>query len=266
MSYILDALRKSEQQRQHGVTPSLSTALISSDVEKQPAFLLYGMVATLLICAGMLIGWIHPWQQDKAGVMTKLIPPRPHESKPPQTMPTLQPLLPESELARKPEQALPVQKSASSMESLIASGANRLQLEAPIKPATPARRAQPIASSTTLPNEAATRIVHEAATPMVEKAVQPALENPVSNGPTKSAQEQEIVEMAELPLTLQQEIPMMSISVHAYSGTPEKRLVRINDHLLHEGESLTPDLRLEQITPDGMIFSYKKYLFRHGLK
>jgi hypothetical protein len=266
MSYILEALRKSEQQRQHGVTPTLSTALISSDVEKQPAFLLYGMVATLLICAGILIGGIHPWQQDKAGVMTKLIPPGPHESKPPQTMPTLQPLLPESEMARKPEQALPEQKSASSMESLIPSGANRLQLDAPNKPTTQSRRSQPIATSTTLPKEAVTRIVHEAATPTVEKAVPPALENPVSNGPTKSAQEQEIVEMADLPLTLQQEIPMMSISVHAYSGTPEKRLVRINDHLLHEGESLTPDLRLEQITPDGMIFSYKKYLFRHGLK
>jgi len=72
--------------------------------------------------------------------------------------------------------------------------------------------------------------------------------------------------MAELPLPIQQEIPAMTIQFHAYSSKPANRLVGINSLMLHEGESLTPGLKLEQITPEGMIFSYKGYRFLHGIQ
>src|ERR1017187_2842799 len=124
MSYILDALRKSEQQRQRGVAPSLLTAQISSDMEKQPAFLLYGSVAAILICAGILVGWLRPWQQEKIGTATESIIPKPHESKPSQPVPAPQPLLPEPEIARNPEQVLPVQKLTPSIKPLSEPMAN----------------------------------------------------------------------------------------------------------------------------------------------
>ena len=85
-------------------------------------------------------------------------------------------------------------------------------------------------------------------------------------GPADTAQEQKVVPLAELPLTIQQEIPAMTIPLHAYSSKPRDRLVSINDRMLREGESLTPGLRLEQITPDGLIFSYKGYRFRRGVQ
>jgi general secretion pathway protein B len=72
--------------------------------------------------------------------------------------------------------------------------------------------------------------------------------------------------MAELPVPMQDQIPKMSISVHAYSARPADRLVGINGRLLREGDYPAPDLRLEQITPDGMILSYKGYRFRHGIR
>lgn len=58
----------------------------------------------------------------------------------------------------------------------------------------------------------------------------------------------------------------MTISVHAYSVNPANRLVGINNRMLREGEYLVPGLKLEQITPDGMIFGYKEYSFRRGVK
>jgi hypothetical protein len=36
--------------------------------------------------------------------------------------------------------------------------------------------------------------------------------------------------------------------------------------MLHEGEYVASGLRLEQITPDGMIFSYKGYRFSRGVR
>jgi hypothetical protein len=35
--------------------------------------------------------------------------------------------------------------------------------------------------------------------------------------------------------------------------------------MMKEGESLAPGLKLEKITPDGVIFSYKGYRFQHGI-
>ena len=71
--------------------------------------------------------------------------------------------------------------------------------------------------------------------------------------------------MSDLPPAIQQEIPPMSISVHAYSPRPNDRMVSINDRLLREGGTVPPGLTLNEITPDGMIFSYKGYRFRRGL-
>ena len=72
--------------------------------------------------------------------------------------------------------------------------------------------------------------------------------------------------IAELPVSIQQEIPKMSISVHAYSGAPKERLVGINDRMLREGDFLVPGLLLEQITLNGVIMSYKGYRFRRGVR
>ena len=58
----------------------------------------------------------------------------------------------------------------------------------------------------------------------------------------------------------------MTVSVHAYSGNPKDRLVGINNRMLREGDELAPGLKLEQITSEGMIFGYKGYSFRRGVK
>lgn len=81
-----------------------------------------------------------------------------------------------------------------------------------------------------------------------------------------AAQEQKAASLAELPLSIQQEIPAMTIPLHAYSSNPVDRLVSINGRMMREGESLAPGLRLEQITPDGLLLSYKGYRFHRGVQ
>jgi general secretion pathway protein B len=91
-------------------------------------------------------------------------------------------------------------------------------------------------------------------------------EQPPSTAAADSAPAQYVVSFAELPLALQQELPAMTISVHAYSGNPRDRLVGINSRMLREGDYVVPGLKLEQITSEGMIFGYKGYSFRRGVK
>lgn len=335
MSYILDALRKSEQQRQRGVAPSLFTAQIAADeVEKKPAFLFYGLIAAILICVGMLVGWLRPWQQQEqtvvaakepAGVSLAYEPPQTVPAPQPQQLPQPvpiepQPIPPAPELARMPEPVLPpVEKSTPSIKPPPAPVANNAPKAASKKQEMPARlraeaptgRSQPDIPSTTMPKEvptpamdkdvspardkAFTAAVDKAATtlamdnvvsPVVDKAATtPAVDKvatattadkpvamavdkamaPVNNGSAEALPKQEIIAMSALPPDIRQEIPTMSVSVHVFSSIPKKRLALINDRLLHEGEYLIPELRLEQITPDALVFSYKKYLFRHSL-
>jgi general secretion pathway protein B len=123
----------------------------------------------------------------------------------------------------------------------------------------------PPKSAAAIPKETATPVRETTTAPAPEKTVPPFQAKSADAAPTGTAQEQKVVSMAELPLAIQREIPAMSIPVHTYSTTPKERVVGINDRLLQEGDYLAPGLKLEQIAPDGVIFSYKHYLFRHGL-
>ena len=254
MSYILDALRKSEQQRLQGEAPLLVSTQLSSNVEKQPTYLLYGLVATTLICAGILIGWWRPWQQDKTELIKDSIALAQDKAKLPQATPMAQ--QPTHEL----EQT--VQKSILTSKLLAEVADNGRDLPKPKLTLKPAEQPHKSQNSNTL-SKVPEQLVDEAATPAMEKTIPPSPEP--NDTIDETVQEQKIIAMTELPLAIQQEIPKMSISGHAYSTVPKERIVGINDRLLQEGEYLAPGLRLEQITADGLVFSYKKYLFRHSL-
>lgn len=267
MSYILDALRKSEQQRLQGEATLLVSTQLSSNVGKQPALLVYGLVAAILICAGIFIGWLHPWQQDETEAVKSTITLTQDEKKSPQIAALMpQVLAPQPEKTKKPELVLPEQKSISTTK--LASRADRMEqdMTAPsnisAKVAALPHQSQNSNNLSKVPEQ----VVDEAATPTMEKTITPSPESSSANGVVdETAQEQKIIAMTELPLAIQQEIPKMLISGHAYSTLPKERIVGINDRLLQEGEYLSPGLRLEQITADGLVFSYKKYLFRHSL-
>lgn len=215
MSYILDALRKSDQQRQHGATPTLLTLHATAAEPGQPAYWNYGLSAAVLVGAGIVIGWLHPWQSEQpvpAGVTNAA---KPSESSARQTAPA---------------------------------------------PVTPARSAPS-------PSDAQTRAMPPKAVPTAPtEAPTPVPEIPVRAGPSDAAQEQGVMTMGELPLSIRQELPSMQISLHLYSTRPGNSFVSINGQMLQEGEDPAPGIKLEQITPDGMIFTYKGYRFRRGVQ
>ena len=242
MSYILDALRKSDQQRRRGAAPTLLMGQAMAVAPKRPAFLSYGMLVAVLIGAGVVIGWLRPWQPEQADPSgAALIAAKPLVSAP------RQPASAPSEMAPQPKPELQVQDAkplAQASPVLV-----------PTKPQRPAR-AKPKTDGAPLEADAA----------MPGKAEAPAPGQPDGSAAADAARLQTVNSMAELPLSVQQELPAMTISVHAYSGNPRNRLVGINNRILREGEYVVPGLKLEQITPDGMIFGYKGYSFRRGLK
>jgi general secretion pathway protein B len=245
MSYILDALRRSDQQRQRGAVPTLLTAQAATAAPKQPAFLFYGVLAVVLVSAGIAIGWLRPWQPEPTAPATAPVAARPAESVPREIALTPPPALPE--MANKPERRSPARKSTSAAQPAPAHAAIKQDTPEPAKTDKPAT-----------PPVAVTDVLKAVPTPTPEPSA--------AKGPANAAQEQKVMTMSELPLSIQQEMPAMSVSIHAYSVQPQNRLVGINERMLHEGDYAASGLRLEQITPDGMIFTYKGYRFSRGVR
>ncbi len=253
MSYILDALRKSDQQRQRGATPTLLLAQESAAEPKQLAYLIYGLIAAVLVGAGIVIGWLRPWQSEPpAGeaIAAKTLESSPRQTTPVPVPPALGPVSPA--MTGNQAQELPIQKS-----TWVAQPA-----PATVSPSPPMARDRPAPS---LSNAETRGMPPKGVTTAPTEAPTPVLEKPVSAGLTDPAQAQRVMTMGELPLSIRQELPGMQISAHLYSAKPRNSYVSINSQMLQEGEDLAPGVRLEQITPDGVIFSYKGYRFRRGV-
>lgn len=62
MSYILDALKKSDQQRQRGATPMVQLAQATETPPGRSALSRNGAIALTLIGVGIAIGWWQPWR------------------------------------------------------------------------------------------------------------------------------------------------------------------------------------------------------------
>jgi general secretion pathway protein B len=95
----------------------------------------------------------------------------------------------------------------------------------------------------------------------------------ISPGNTMSAPETEIpppdktklYSLNELPSSIREKLPEFSLSVFLYADEPDARMVRVNGNRMKEGQYLTTGLKLEEIIPDGVIFSYMHYRFRIGI-
>jgi len=266
MSFILDALRKSDQQRHRSATPTLMSAQLPAESTRQPGLLWYGILAAVLLCAGILIGGLHQWQAEPAAPAVQAHPNKPSEAgmqkfaPPPSPPVTLSDPLRTPEISAQPRETAtasvraatpvptaPAAAPAVAMPAPAAATVATAPASAPVPPETPARPVTP--SPATAP---------PAAVPVVVAAAKHDERAPVMD----TAKDSGVINMAELPPAIQQELPKLAILAHSYSSKPKARFVFINDRMVHEEESPAPGLKLEQITPDGMIFSYKGYRFR----
>lgn len=248
MSYILDALKKSEQQRQRGAAPSLAAAPAIDTGPRRSAALRYGLAgaAVLLLVVGITIGTLRPWDTET---------------------PASQPVAAKSPAAAVPP---PVQAPVAAATPAPASVEITIRTEPPAPgPVPPAPAVVPAATEAPKAPARAAVPPGQATVPRPPAAEEsrppaPAGEKPAGARPSDVAPERPVLPLAELPLPIQQELPRLSILYHIYSANPRDRLVGINDRALREGDAVEPGLVLEQITAEGMILNYKGYRFLRG--
>jgi len=81
-----------------------------------------------------------------------------------------------------------------------------------------------------------------------------------ANNPESIAIAEPLPYLNELPAAKRQELPTMKFAGHTYSTIARDRLIIINNGIKREGDSVAPGLKLEEITWDGVILNF------HGLR
>jgi general secretion pathway protein B len=82
---------------------------------------------------------------------------------------------------------------------------------------------------------------------------------------SKATQHARIVNLPELPPAFRSSLPSFRVSGHAYSPDPALRVARINEQIIQEGQSLAPGVKVDEITPEGVVLSYQGHRFQIGI-
>jgi general secretion pathway protein B len=230
MSYILEALKKLEQKRKQEEPPTLFTFSRGPRPErKKQSSWPYLLAGVLLLNAVAMIWWVSERQAEKGRTIAeKAAIPRPP--------------VPRAPLAALEERHNPPAEGPAGTK------------EAPPE-AQGSMRQAPAA-----PWEGATGVPQLRAPKAVETEMTPA-QPEIREGKNKKT-EGKVLQVSELPSSVRSALPEFNISGHAYSPEPQTRVARINEKILQEGQELAPGLKLEEITPGGVIFGYRGYRFR----
>lgn len=228
MSYILDALRRADSERERGAVPSLHSKQIAAGVADpddgddspgrsvQPLWWAVGALSLALVgmAAWLMLGRAAPEPAPVAAAPV-LPPPVAVAPQPPVTVSEAPPMA-----------APPVVTQVPPVERKSAPAA----LPAPA-PARVATSPKPTAKPAEKPAATATASPRDEDTP--------------------------VPSISELPDDIRRQLPTLSVSGASYSKNPASRMLILNGQVFKEGDKVANDLVLEQIRLKSAVLSFR---------
>jgi general secretion pathway protein B len=250
VSYILDALKKAEDERRRGIAPDITTVQDTASVQGSSvrSVWTYLMLAVLLLNAGVLVWWLGPWNMKRTG---KAVP----RTEAGRTFAT-------AEIGdmsgRGPDVASPAEKTEPGP-------ADKAAVDRNAEKTPPSReirtvRKKVVASPAKEPGTKESVARKMEAGPAIEEKAD------ARSGPLPSPDRNRIYAVNQLPPSVRQDLPDLKMSLHYFTDDPSSRLVSIGGETLREGQEVAPGLRIDKITADGAVFDYQHYHFRIGIK
>jgi len=242
MSFILDALKKSETDRQRQSGPSLFEVKVAPPRRRLPIWAV--AIAVLLAINAIVVSWMllrrapapaagpAPSPASAPGAAASA-------SAAPVTATRAPAAAPSATVA--PPAAAPLASAPSPGSGTAATRSGASAATAALPPATTAGAAPPV------PDQAAASGTPSDYAPAVEPGAQDA-------GGTSTAAS------GDLPLYQQvvtsDGLPPLHLDLHVFAKSPQDRFVMINMHRLGEGGSLPNGVHVDAIRPDGAVLSY----------
>lgn len=250
MSFILDALKKSENDRQRQTAPGMFEVKVAPPKARFPIWavglgLLLGI--NLLVLVGLLM---REGQAERAAATP-----------------------PSADAAPVAASATPPTNAVSQTTPVVVGVPGQTQQVATVTVTVPTGVAPNVmVAPGALPPDTAGVIAPSAAPPLVEEPVLSAQDEPIapdfdpadyapavapSAASSASRSGNNLPSRDDVVTRGGPAIPSMRLDLHVYAANPAERFVFINMRKLREGESLPDGTRVESITPSGAVLSYR---------
>ncbi|MBX3587299.1 MAG: general secretion pathway protein GspB [Ramlibacter sp.] len=239
MSYILDALKRADAERERGQVPGLHAQPMPVTPKAPTGMAAHWrwLIGAAVVVALALVSWQMSRREAAAPVVTAAAPvPAPSPTAPP-------PVVAATEAATPPATAAP----------------------APPEPAPPARpKPKPPQPANLLP-----RPVVPKPAPRKEDKAPAAPAAPVTAAVTAAgtassaaaaappAPEPRVYAISELPQDVRRDLPKLAVTGSVYSANPAQRMLILNGQVFNEGGHPTPDSVLERIGPRSAVLSFR---------
>jgi general secretion pathway protein B len=283
MSYILEALKKAQAERQLGNAPTIHAPTINPAPQaaggRKP--LVIGFAAGAVLVAGALFAWrqqpVASGQVADAGKGTTQVAASqpvaqqtraasPVASSRPGMVPApvARPAAPDTTarvaLVEEPAGAAPT-GTPRPARTEHASGLKAARSDAAPAPSVARAPAssQPSPASAAAPKVASHEVA--AAPPASTGAEAAVVARSAAVTPAPSADEA-LRTVNELPEQIRFSIPKVAFGGYMYSPNPADRLVLVDKALRHEGEEVAPGLVLEKLLPKAAVMNYRGYRYR----
>lgn len=237
MSFILDALKKSEIERQRQSVPGLMDTQLRPKRSRLPV---WAMTLGILLGVNLMV---LTFVLTRKSAPTMAGPARTAQgSRPAEAVAAAAPpAKPFSPLDTAPQYAPEIPVAPMAESTLNAGATADARADAAARVATPTRT-----DSTGEPGNAGVRPAHKS--------------DPLLND--SGAETDEVLPtISEISLSGAQALPELHLDVHVYATNPAERFVYINLRKYHEGSKLQEGPTVERIRRDGVVLSYQGVRF-----
>jgi general secretion pathway protein B len=247
MSYILDALRRAERERDTGKAPSvesLNRTLPNAERSRVPASVWALAIATALIATAALVVLLWP--------RNRVAPPPTQAaaaSAVPDTVTADRPAMPAPEAAVEPGLAAIDDGDVASLDDVTGGDGTDADIAGDdariVTPSVPA--ADEPAAAPDVPDTAVSAVTPPAPAPMPAAGDQ---EDTIAVPPG-------VTVLREMPAAYREQFPVRTLGVHVYDPDPAKRWIMADGQRYREGGTLASGPQIVEIVEGGVIFDYQ---------
>jgi general secretion pathway protein B len=243
MSYILDALRKADAERERGTVPGIHAQPTFAGGPQSPSprgtqpwvFVLGGVAVLLLVIVAVLV-WRGGGSDAKPTVAA----------------------LPAPSAAPLPAAPVAPAPSAAATPVVVATAPTTPAPAVTQRPAAPPRaEPAPVVRKPKPTPVAPAAMPAQASAPVSTNAAAPV---PSVPAPAESA-ESKIYTINELPDDIRRQLPSLTIGGSVYSPVAANRILFINGQVIHEGDVVAPGVVLQQIRMKLAVLTIKGYRY-----
>jgi len=283
MSYILEALKKSQRDRELGQVPDLTAEPYMDSSETRPSMGPWIIGSVLIALIALLIALYAVFGRQLG------------EPEAPQVQsrdPVLQQRQPAEDAASKtieraatsvqPQEPVPSAKATVTPPPPVASTSAKPAAPAEKKLSVPKATAPAVSSASKQTKETAATVSSAQKPPSKQTEVerirqeyarmqarekqqkqQQEAQASTSSRPTKTAEPLKEAHPAahELPAEVRARMPPRNIMLQSYSENPAERFVIMNSVKLHQGQSTADGLKVLEIRADGLLLEFEAYKF-----